>query len=72
MPGMLVHCDWPGCKATLTADTPVAITAARWKAESDSLGYSRHLCPAHKRKAWHELHEAQFSQNVQSAHRTPG
>jgi hypothetical protein len=67
-----IRCDWPGCKATLTGDTPLAITAARWKAEREALGYCRHLCPEHKRKDWHAVSQEQFGANMERAHRTPG
>jgi len=69
---LTIRCDWPGCNATLTVAYRAEIAQQhRWKAESDG-DYSQHLCPAHKRKDWHEVAMAQFSDNLRKAHRTPG
>jgi len=66
-----IRCDWPGCTATLTAETPVAITKARWTKETDSLAYSLHLCPAHKRHDWFDVRLATFKA-LGAGHSTPG
>jgi hypothetical protein len=63
----------PDCFRRLPATLTVTYRAeiARWKVEGES-DCSRHLCPAHKRKDWHAVATAQFSDNLRRAHRTPG
>ena len=54
------RCDWPGCDAAVTVENvPNAEHVAGWKVENDGR-YGLHLCPAHKRKTWAAVREAQF------------
>ena len=55
-----IRCDWPGCSSSvMIPNTPNAERTAGWKAENDGR-YGLHLCPAHKRKSWANVREAQF------------
>ena len=68
LPGMIrslvIGCDWPGCSAELTfVFRTLRPDVADWKVENDGV-YSLHLCPAHNRKSWHAVREAQGTKAV--------
>ena len=58
---LTIRCDWPGCQATLTYEFRLLRPhEPGWKTETEG-AYSMHLCPAHCRKSWDQVRQAQFA-----------
>lgn len=67
-----VECDWPGCRETIAFNFVGFLYPEPhhgWK--SETRGASMHLCPKHKRKAWHEVQEASFRASMATVRTTP-